>query len=218
VTTSAVDLVLGVVVLTNLTLLGASRLGYSVRVAGVQGIALGLLPLLVHAAEPSLHLFAFSACAIGLKGFVFPWLLQRALRETDVSREADPIVGYSVSLLLGVALLGGAHWIGARLPLPGLAAPPFAVPVALATVMTGLLLLVARRSAVHQVLGYLVFENGIFAFGVPLVRDAPLLVEMGVLLDVFVGVFVMGITLFQIQRELKTIDADRLSTLTDEEP
>jgi hydrogenase-4 component E len=217
VTTSAVDVLMVVVVLTNLTLLGASRLGYCVRVVAVQGVALGLLPLLVHAGSPTLRLFGFAAAAIALKGFGFPWLLTRALRESDVRREVDPFVGYSISLLIGVALLAASLWFGARLPLPGRGVPPFAVPVALSTILTGLLLLVARRSALHQVLGYLVFENGIYAFGVPLVRDAPLLVEMGVLLDVFVGVFVMGITLFHIQRELKHIDADRLSTLKDSE-
>jgi len=218
VSAAPIDVLMVMVALSNLTLLGASRLGYSVRVVAVQGVALGFLPLLVHDAPLTLRLIGFSAAVLTLKGAVFPWLLIRALRESDVRRELDPFVGYSISLLLGVALLAGCQWIGARLPLPAHQVPSFAVPVALSTLLTGLLLLVARRSALHQVLGYLVFENGIFAFGVPLVRDAPLLVELGVLLDVFVGVFLMGITLFHIQRELQHIGADRLSTLKDFEP
>lgn len=222
-----VDLLMVVVVLTNLTLLGASRLTHCVRVVAIQGVALGILPLLVHDEGLTLRLVALAIAVVALKGFVFPWLLTRALREADVRREAEPFVGYSVSLLLGVALLAVALWIGARLPLPGSGpahaaatsdASSFTVPVALSTMLSGLLLLVARRSALNQVLGYLVFENGIYCFGVPLVKDAPLLVEMGVLLDVFVGVFVMGIALFHIQRELKHLDADRLSTLKDSEP
>ena len=222
---SLVDLLMVVVVLTNLTLLGASRLTHCVRVVAIQGVALGVLPLLVHADEVTARLVGFATVVIALKGFVFPWLLTRALREADVRRESEPFVGYSISLLLGVALLAVSLWIGSRLPLPGAAeagdaaAPPsFAVPVALSTLLCGLLILVARRSALNQVLGYLVFENGIYAFGVPLVKDAPLLVEMGVLLDVFVGVFVMGIALFHIQRELRHLDADRLSTLKNSKP
>jgi hydrogenase-4 component E len=215
-----VDLLMVVVVLTNLTLLGASRLTHCVKVVAIQGVALGILPLLVHDEGLTLRLLGLAIAVVTLKGFVFPWLLTRALREADVRREAEPFVGYSVSLLLGVGLLAVSLWIGSRLPLPGAAAsvPTFTVPVALSTLLSGLLILVARRSALNQVLGYLVFENGIYAFGVPLVKDSPLLVEMGVLLDVFVGVFVMGIALFHIQRELKHLDADRLSTLKDSEP
>ena len=220
---SLIDPLLVVVVLTNLTLLGASRAGLCVRIAAVQGCAVGLLPWLFHlhgaggADLPSGHVVALTAAVLGLKGIVFPRLLKRTLRDADVRREEEPYVGYSTSLLLGVALLAVGLWCGARLPLPG-RAPSFAVPVALSTLLTGLLLLVARRSALHQVIGYLVFENGIFSFGVPLVKDAPLLVEMGVLLDVFVGVFVMGITLFHLQRDLRHWSADRLSTLKDSEP
>jgi hydrogenase-4 component E len=221
---SLVDPLMVVVALTNLTLLGASRLTLCVRVVAIQGVALGILPLLVHADELTLRLIGFATAVVALKGFVFPWLLTRAMREAEVRREAEPFVGYGTSLLLGVALLAVSLWIGSRLPLPGAtessagAIPSFAVPVALSTLLCGLLLLVARRSALNQTLGYLVFENGIYAFGVPLVKDAPLLVELGVLLDVFVAVFVMGITLFHIQRELRHLDADRLSTLREPEP
>jgi hydrogenase-4 component E len=210
-----VDVVSVVVVLTNLALLGASRLGLAVRIVALQGCAVGLLPWLAHLDDPTAHVVALSAAVLALKGIVFPRFLNRALRDAEVRREEEPYVGYSTSLLLGVALLAVALWCGARLPLPGRATPSFGVAVALSTLLTGLLLLVARRSALHQVIGYLVFENGIFGFGVPLVRDNPLLVEMGVLLDVFVGVFVMGITLFHLQRDLRHLSADRLSALRD---
>jgi len=71
---------------------------------------------------------------------------------------------------------------------------------------------------VSQVLGFLVMENGIYVFGVGVVKEISLLVELGVLLDVFVAVFVMGITIFHISREFDHIDTDRLSTLKDWKP
>jgi len=80
-------------------------------------------------------------------------------------------------------------------------------------IFVGLLLIVSRRKAVTQVLGYLALENGIFVFGVGLARQATLLVEMGILLDVFVAVFVMGIAIFHISREFDHIDTDQLSLL-----
>jgi len=89
------------------------------------------------------------------------------------------------------------------------------VPVALSSILIGLFLIVSRKKAVNQVLGFLVLENGIFTFGVGLVRELSLLVELGVLLDVFVAVFVMGIMIFHISREFDHLDTDRLSTLKD---
>ena len=210
---SPADLLMIAVVLTNLALLGASRIPYAVRVVAAQGIVLGVLPVVLHASHRDLHTFLFAACAIGLKGVVFPWLLLRALREAEVRREMEPFVGYSTSLLLGIALLGVSLWIGSKLPVDPAAPRTLVVPIALSTILTGLQILVSRRTVLIQVLGYLVFENGIFAFGVPLARKAPVLVEMGVLLDVFVAVFVMGIAVFHIQREFHHLDADRLSTL-----
>ena len=212
-TFSPADLLMIGVVLTNLALLGASRIPYAVRVVAAQGIVLGVLPIVLHAPHHDVHTLLFAACAVGLKGVVFPWLLLRALREAEVRREMEPFVGYSTSLLLGIALLGVSLWLGSKLPGEAQGPRTLVVPVALSTILTGLQIIVSRRTVLTQVLGYLVFENGIFAFGVPLARQAPALVEMGVLLDVFVAVFVMGIAVFHIQRELHHLDADRLSTL-----
>jgi hydrogenase-4 component E len=82
-------------------------------------------------------------------------------------------------------------------------------------IFTGLFLIVSRRKALMQVLGYIVLENGIYAFGVALVVESPLLVELGVLLDVFVAVFVMGITMFHLSRAFDDIDTDQLAMLKD---
>jgi hydrogenase-4 component E len=92
---------------------------------------------------------------------------------------------------------------------------PLIVPVALFTSLIGLFVIISRKKALTQVLGYLVLENGIYAFGVGLVHNAPLVVELGVLLDVFVAVFVMGIAIFHINRQFDHIDTDRMVLLKD---
>jgi hydrogenase-4 component E len=88
-----------------------------------------------------------------------------------------------------------------------------AIPVGLATVLIGLFLITSRRKAVTQVLGYIVVENGIYAIGVALVGGVPLLVELGVLLDVFVAVFIMSIAVHHISREFDHMDVDQLNEL-----
>jgi hydrogenase-4 component E len=89
------------------------------------------------------------------------------------------------------------------------------LPVALTTILCGFLLIVSRRQALSQVVGYLVLENGIYIFGTALAHEEPLLVEMGVLLDVLVAVLVMGVAVFHISREFHHIDVDQLSQLKD---
>ena len=124
-------------------------------------------------------------------------------------------MGYGLSMLIGTSFLAGSLWLAGRLPLPSPTISPLVVPVALFTMLVGLFLIVSRRKALTQVLGYLVLENAIYAFGVGLVEGTPMVVELGVLLDLFVAVFVMGIAVFHINREFDHIDADRLSTLRD---
>ena len=117
------------------------------------------------------------------------------------------------SIAAGTVALVVCIALGSRLPMPEPAMSSLVVPVAFFTIMSGLFLIVTRRKALTQVLGYLVLENGIYAFGVALVDEQPMLVELGILLDVFVAVFVMGIAIFHINREFDHIDTDKLSGL-----
>ncbi len=213
--TAWIDTLFVLVVLTNLRLLGTSRIVACIRIVAVQGFLLGLLPLLSHSGDLTVRVTVAVAASTISKGVVFPWLLVRAVREADVRRELEPIVGYTASLLTGGALLGVALWLGRRLPLPPAASSPFMVPAAMFTIMIGLFMIVARRKAVTQVLGYLALENGIYTFGLAFAEKEPILVEMGILLDVFVAVFVMGIMIYHINREFDHIDVDRLSELKD---
>ena len=209
------DTVLVCIVLTSFVLLGSSRLGACIRVVALQGVLLGFLTLAAREDASSLRAPILALVSTGLKGVVFPWLLLRALRDADVRREVEPFVGYSLSMLIGTSFLAASLWLAGRLPLPSPTVSPLVVPVALFTMLVGLFLIVSRRKALTQVLGYLVLENAIYAFGVGLVEGTPMVVELGVLLDLFVAVFVMGIAVFHINREFDHIDADRLSTLRD---
>jgi hydrogenase-4 component E len=213
--TVSLDMLLVLLILTNLALLGSSRLQGCIRIVALQALLLGVLPLLAEGEELGVRVLLLAAGGITVKALLLPWLMRRAVREAGVQREIEPIVGYTTSLIVGVLLLGLAIHLGGRLPLPTANAPSFLIPTALFTILTGLFLIVARIKAVMQVLGYLAMENGIYAFGMAFAVEEPLLVETGVLLDVFAAVFVMGITIYHINREFDHIDTDRLSALKD---
>jgi hydrogenase-4 component E len=216
---SMVQFIMIFVVLTNLTLLGSSRRRTCIQIVAAQGILLGALPLVLPHHGIDLSALVLSLASIVLKGVVFPRLLLRAERTAGVKREFQPIIGYSASILLGIAFLAFSLWLGTRLELPARlresVGSHLAVPVSVFSILVGLLLIISRNKALTQVLGYLVLENGIYIFGVTLVRDQPWLVETGILLDVFVAVFVMGIAIFHISREFDHMDVDQLTVLKD---
>jgi hydrogenase-4 component E len=209
------SVILILVILANLLLLGTGRLRSCIRVVAAQGVLIGLLPLLVSVDGFSLRLTLVAAVSVALKGFVFPRLLLRSMRSANVRHEVDPVIGYTASILTGVVLTGASFWMASRLRLPIVPVSSLVLPVALTTILCGFLLIVSRRQALSQVVGYLVLENGIYIFGTALAHEEPLLVEMGILLDVFVAVLVMGVAVFHISREFDHIDVDQLSRLKD---
>ncbi len=210
-----VEGVIALLVITDLLLLGSSRLRSCITVAALQGAVVSLLPVLLHGDEGWVRAWSLTVGSMLLKGGVFPWLLRRVLRESGVRREVEPFVGHTLSVMVGVAALAFAVWVDARLALPASATghAPLLIPAGLATLLVGLFLIVSRRTAVTQVLGYLVVENGIYAIGVALVGGVPLLVELGVLMDIFVAVFIMSIAAYHISREFDHIDVDQLDRL-----
>jgi hydrogenase-4 component E len=205
--------IMAVLILINLALTASSRLGGCINLVAVQGIAIGLLPLF---AQEGLTLrgFLLAAFVVILKGIVFPRLLINTVRDAAVRREVEPFVGYGFSLMIGTALTVIAFWLGTKLPLSlSPSGMSLVLPGAIGTIFTGLFMIVSRRKAVTQVLGYLVMENGIAAFGLAVVSEIPFLIELGILLDTFVAIFVMAIMIYHISREFEHIDVDQLSAL-----
>lgn len=214
---SAVNTLLLLVLLTDLYMLGASRLAGMVRMVALQGVILAVLPLCQHGVELSVHLAFMSLTYLVVKGIVMPYFLFRALRNIQTRREAEPYVGPAASYLAGAAVVGFSFWIASRLPLPpGLeVVSPLCLPTALSGVLIGLFILVSRRKAITQILGYLLLEAGIYVLAIALSSKMPFLVEMGILLDVFAGVFIMGVIISHIKSMFDDLDVDNLATLKD---
>lgn len=214
-TNSWTDLLCLLLMLANFRMLGVSRLGACIRTAAQQGMLLCLLPVAVTAHEFSLSLLPVVLLSLVVRGILMPHLLWRAVRGAGVRRELVPAVGFMFSLFAGVGLLVLCFLIAHPLQAARGGAATLPLPVALFTIVTGFYLIIARRTAIMQALGYLVMENGIFTFGAVFAVHEPALIEMGVLLDVLLAVFVMTIMIHHISREFDHVDTDRLSALKD---
>ncbi len=210
--THELDALLVLVVLLDLFALGTSRVMALIRVSAIQGVVLAGVVLLVHP-QITGHVVLIATGSLLAKGIAVPAMLMRAIRDVTIRREVEPLIGFTASLLLGGLGAGLALVFSSSLPLAPNHQQSLLVPAAFATVFTGFLILTTRHKAITQVVGYLFLENGIFLFGMLLLDAMPFLVELGVLLDVLVGVFVMGIILHRIQRTFSTIDTTRFSAL-----
>jgi len=201
-----------VVVLLNFVALGASHLRTVIRAVAIQGVLLGVMMLLAHEG-PSIPLCLVASAAIALKGLVIPRMLFHAIREVSIRREIEPVIGFIASQLLGAVGTGLAVLFARTLPISREHTGLLLVPASLATVFAGFVIMATRRKAISQVLGYLVLEDGIFIFGLLLLEAMPFLVEAGVLLDLFVATFVMGIIVHRISQEFSTVNTKVLSAL-----
>jgi hydrogenase-4 component E len=204
------DLLFVSLLLVDLYMIGASRLGACIRASALQGLLLAVLPFLFHHGAPDVALVVLALSALALKAIAIPRLLLRTLETAAVRREVEPMVSLHVSLIAGAALIGFAFWASQKLVPPVPPPSPLALPAAFATLLLGFLVLVTRTKAITQVVGCLMLDNGVYLFGRGLASALPLVIELGILLDVWVGVFVMGIAIHHIDREFDHIDTTRL--------
>lgn len=218
--------ILVLVLLVNLYILTSTQLRAVIYAVAWQGVLLAAAYPLAHMgsghALPEgaaadrwvvLRLVALTAVMAGVKGFVIPGLLLKAVRETDIRRVEESTIGVVPALLVGAVGTVLSMAFASRLPLRVDHTSNLVVPAALATVFTGFLILTTRWRALTQVLGYIVLENGIFIFGLLLVDAIPILVEFGVLLDLFVGVFVMGIIINHVSLAFGEVSPAHLKNL-----
>jgi hydrogenase-4 component E len=207
--------ILVVVLLLNLLFSVTSRLPLLIRGFALQAGAIAALAILLDGFN-NIHAWIVAAGIFALKSVALPYFLNRAVERMNARRELEPLISYGASLFLAAGGVVLAFALAARLPMEARRTGLLLAAVAFATMFTGLLLLVSRTKALTEVAGYLILENGIFLFGLTLLRRMPLLVEMGILLDVFVGAFVMGIVIYNIHRTFDHIDVSALTSLKDE--
>jgi hydrogenase-4 component E len=211
----SIQIALGLIVITNICLLAAERLRLCIRLIALQGVILGLLPLLTHTGEIDARLMVMCAVVLLIKAVALPLVLRRTYKKLPPQRPDRPYLGSTLSVLAGFVGFVFSLWLSSRL---GLTANPlfslFFAP-AFATIFTGLLLIVAHRGALFQMFGYLVMENGIYLLGVPMAQQNTFWLELSVLLDIMVAAFVMTIAIHHIHRAFRSTDVDRFASIKD---
>ncbi len=159
--TMGADSLLGVLLVTDMIIVTSSHIGTCIRAIALQGVVLALLPVVLWGQQGQLLPVAMvSGSALFIKAIAVPWLLFRFVRSTHVRRETALNVSRHSTVLLGAALASLAFYLARVLVLPKPMPSTLLVPVALATILHGLFVLISRRLAITQIIGYLTLENG----------------------------------------------------------
>jgi hydrogenase-4 component E len=198
--------------LTILLIVRTSLVG-QVRVFALQSFVLAALSVLVAVYSASLELFGVGVALVAIKGVVIPRVLNRAVAKIGLQRVAAPYLGTAPALIICGLLTIVAFYvmtpIAASNPLP----TADAIPLAFAGVLIGFFIMVNRRRAVTQILGFLMLENGIFLLALLATYGVPFIVEMGVFLDVLVAVLIMEVFVYHIKDNFDSIDVGELAKL-----
>jgi hydrogenase-4 component E len=203
--TSWVDASCIIVVFLSLIILSNYRVAAMIKIFAIQSLVLGLLPFFLHASCLSGRDVTIGLVTIILKAALAPYILFWAIRHVSMRSEVKPILGFGASIILGAMLIAVAFWVSLSLKLPAQPLADLILPCSLSTVLLGFMIMVTRTRAVTQVLGYLILENGIFLFAIALSDVMPVLIEIGILLDIFVAVFIMAIVVNHINEEFEKI-------------
>ncbi len=212
------DAILVIILLSVLLSLESNRLFALVKIMGLQGIMVSLVPLFLeqHSNLSSGGLIFFQIMIL-IKGLLIPGLLYFAVQRVAIKREVEPIIGYHASLFAGLIMILVSLFITDKLQvsLPG--GHNLLLITAITTLSAGLFLMMSRTKAITQVIGYLMLENGIYLVGTALTKQSHTryVVEFGVLLDVLVGVMIMGIILHNINHAFDDVDTALLGRLKD---
>jgi hydrogenase-4 component E len=212
------DAILAIVLLSVLLSLGSNRLMALVKIMALQGIMVSLTPLFLehHQNLEGSALLLFQVMIL-IKGLLIPAFLFMAVKKVAIQREIEPIIGYHASIFTGLVLILLSAFITDKLHLSMPGGHPLLLITAITTLAAGLFLMMSRRKAITQVIGYLMMENGIYLIGTALAKSTHTMyvVEFGVLLDLLVAIMIMGIILHNINSAFDDVDTALLGQLKD---
>lgn len=178
-----------------------------------QGLVLSVSTTVVAYSTDQQHLYYSAVLTLVLKVFALPWILHRLIIRLDVKWDRETLINIPTTMLIGIAVV--IFSLNLALPISQLASTVTrnSLGVAIACVLLSFLMMITRRKAIPQVVGFLAMENGLFFAATSATYGMPMVVELGVALDVLVGTFIFGIFFFQIRETFDSLDTRHLEKL-----
>ncbi len=205
------------ILLTAFGLLVQRRIYGLLHLFAWQGLFLSISTGIVGYVSNVNHLYISSVLTLVLKVIVLPYILHVLIIRMQIRKEVDTVVNIPTTMLIGIALVIFSYNLTAPIIELSTLVTKSTLAVALATVMLGLLMMITRRNAVTQIIGFLSMENGLFFAATSATYGMPLVVELGVALDILIAAFIFGIFFFQIRTTFDSLDVNSMAKLKEEE-
>ncbi|MBN8764757.1 MAG: formate hydrogenlyase [Thiobacillus sp.] len=208
-----INLLAALLLLISFAMLAQRRVAGLITLFAWQGAALAASTALVAWSTGQHHLYYSAAITLALKVIAMPWYFYRLVKKLDVNRVVEPMINIPTTMLIGIVLV--IFSFNLALPISEMSGTVMrsTLGIALATVLLAFLMMITRTKAIPQVIGFLAMENGLFFAATSATYGMPLVVELGVALDVLVAVFVLGIFIFQIRETFDSLDLKHMEKL-----
>jgi hydrogenase-4 component E len=208
-----VNLLAALLLLLAFAMLSQRRILSLINLFAAQGFVLFLSTVLVAALSGQKHLYLSAAVTLLLKVLLLPWILHRLIRKLNVKWDVETLINIPITMLVGILLVILAFNLAAPISQLAGTLTRSTLGIALASILLSFLMMITRSKAVPQVIGFLAMENGLFFAATAAVYGMPMVVELGVALDVLVAALILGIFIFEIRERFDTLDTRHLEKL-----
>lgn len=213
-TISTIDMFALVTAFTAILMIGTTHLRLNIGVFSIQTLVLATITAMYAVYRHETHLWLVAAALVLLKAFGVPKFLSFIIRKVNVQRDSSTFVPASIAMHISIVFLIVSYLLARQLPDAASYSSGWpTATAAISLVCSGLTVMLTRRSALSQIVGFLIMENGIYLFGLTHTRGMPLLIEMGIMLDVLAGVMIAGLIVFRIKKDFEHIDVSKLAEL-----
>jgi hydrogenase-4 component E len=211
-----INLLAALLLLIAFAMLSQRRIMSLINLFALQGLVLSLSTFIVAYSTGQHHLYYSAGLTLLLKVLFLPWLLHRLMRKLNVKWDVETLINIPTTMLVGIALVIFSFNLAAPISQLSESITRGLIGIALASVLLSLLMMLTRRKAIPQVVGFLAMENGLFFAATSATHGMPLVVELGIALDVLVATFIFGIFFFQIRETFDSLDISHMEKLKDD--
>lgn len=206
------QLLIAFILVSTFMILGSTRLYSCIRAFGIQSFLLACVAGIVAYSTGKNDIYFVALLTLVIKSAIIPYIFIYIIREIKVNREIELYVNISPSLIIGGILVVISYYLIRSISVTS-ELSSLTLSASMSLVSIGLFIMISRKKALMQMLGILIMENGLFLGAISLTYGMPLLVELGIFFDVLIGVLIMGILIFRINRTFESIDTDMLKNL-----
>ncbi|MEK7773286.1 MAG: formate hydrogenlyase [Deltaproteobacteria bacterium] len=205
------------ILLTSFGLLVQRRIYGLLHIFAWQGLLISVNTAVVGYSTGLHHLYISAALTLTLKVFALPYILYVLIHKLKIHKEVEEMVNIPTTMLIGIALVIFSYHLMSPVKELSTLVTRSTLAVALSTVMLGLLMMITRKNAVTQIIGFLALENGLFFAATSATYGMPLVVELGVALDILIAAFIFGIFFFHIRTTFDSLDIKEMEKLKEED-